>query len=239
MAKGTRLVTETIDAALGRSRRDDPLLPRTGGPRGNAHLTAWTGLTLFVLFAAEGITLLSIGGLITWHIAIGALLVPPTLLKTASTGWRILGYYAQRGPYLSAGPPPLVLRVLGPLVIVSSIAVLATGIVLIVVGQDASRSTSLTIGGLSLDLVFLHKAVFFLWFAVMAVHVIARLIPALLIARSDLRTPRAVPGLGGRAAVLLASAVAGVALALLLVHVSGSWSASGGGADAAGSVVRR
>lgn len=156
MTQRTRLITDTIDAALARSQREDPVLPHTGGPRGNAHLTAWTGLTLFVLFAAEGVTILSIGGLITWHIAIGALLIPPTLLKTASTGWRILGYYVHRAPYVTAGPPPLVLRLLGPLVIITSIGVLATGVVLVLVGQDTSQSTSVTVAGFRLDLVFLH-----------------------------------------------------------------------------------
>lgn len=61
----------------------------------------------------------------------------------------------------------------------------------------------------------------------MTAHVLARLIPAVVIARSDLRTPRGVPGWGGRGAALLASAASGVALALVLVHAAGSWSISG------------
>ena len=70
------LTAETRDEAVGRRRRHDPVLPRTGGPAGNATLTAWTGLLLLVLFLAEMVTLLDVHGLISWHIAVGALLDP-------------------------------------------------------------------------------------------------------------------------------------------------------------------
>jgi hypothetical protein len=72
--------------------RTDPVLAGSGGPAGNAVLTAWTGLTLLVLSVAELLTLFDVRGLISWHVAIGALLVPPALVKTASTGWRIARY---------------------------------------------------------------------------------------------------------------------------------------------------
>jgi hypothetical protein len=44
---------EAIAAGLGRRRREDAIQAPHGDPRGNAHLTAWTGLLLFVLFADE------------------------------------------------------------------------------------------------------------------------------------------------------------------------------------------
>ena len=47
----------------------DHMLPRTGGPAGNAALTAWTGLTLLVLSVAELLTLFNVTGLISWHVA--------------------------------------------------------------------------------------------------------------------------------------------------------------------------
>ena len=76
--------------ALGREHRTDPVVPDTGGPSGNARLTAWTGLFLLVLFIAELVTLLDVRGLIGWHLSVGVLLVPPALLKTATTGWRVV-----------------------------------------------------------------------------------------------------------------------------------------------------
>ena len=74
------------DEAIGRGHRSDPVLTGSGGPAGNARLTAWTGLVLLALFLAELVTLLDVRGLLSWHVAIGVLLVPPALLKTASTG---------------------------------------------------------------------------------------------------------------------------------------------------------
>src|SRR3954470_5743399 len=96
-----RHVAETVEVALGRTHRDDPVLPGTGGPAGNAVLTAWTGLVLLVLGVAELLTLFDVRGLLSWHVAIGALLVPPALLKTASTGWRLVRYYTGNPPYVS------------------------------------------------------------------------------------------------------------------------------------------
>src|SRR5438309_11249472 len=131
-----RLGTELVDEAAGRSHRQDGVLPRTGGPAGNARLTAWTGVILFVLFVAELVTLLDVRGLISWHVALGVLLIPPALLKTASTGWRILRYYTGSRPYREAGPPPLFLRILGPLVVAATLALLGTGLVLIALGEQ-------------------------------------------------------------------------------------------------------
>jgi hypothetical protein len=96
-----RVGTETLAEALGHGRRQDAVLRRSGGPAGNAVLTAWTGLMLVVLFAAELVTLIGVHQLIAWHLVIGALLVPPALLKTATTGWRIARYYTGCRPYVA------------------------------------------------------------------------------------------------------------------------------------------
>src|SRR6185369_10099690 len=121
------LAEQTYAEAIGRTHRDDPVRPGTGGPAGNARLTAWTGVVLLALFAAELVTLLDVRGLIGWHVAVGVLLVPPALVKTGSTGWRIIRYYTGDRSYRRAGPPPGPLRILGPLVVVSTLAVLASG----------------------------------------------------------------------------------------------------------------
>ena len=98
--------------------RSTPVLPRTGGPAGNARLTAWTGCILFVLFLAELVTLLDVHGLISWHVALGVLLVPPALLKTGEHRLADRCATTRAGrPYVEAGPPLMALRVLGPLVV--------------------------------------------------------------------------------------------------------------------------
>jgi hypothetical protein len=213
-----RAEAETVaEEALGRRHRPDPVLARTGGPAGNARLTAWVGLVLLVLFLAELVTLLDVRGLISWHVALGVLLIPPALLKTASISWRILRYYTGSRPYRTAGPPPLFLRILGPLVVAATLLLLGSGIVVIVLGEQGSRTHTV----LGVNWVDLHQASFVVFAVVAGLHVLARLVPALALTtrRVGERTglPAHVPGrLPRLVLVLLSLAVAGVAVALLL-----------------------
>lgn len=101
--RGSRAVdqdlTDVVDEASGRSHRRDATLPGTGGPAGNAKLTAWTGLLLLVLVVVEVITVLDVRGMLSWHVAVGSVLVPVALLKTGSTGWRFVRYYTGHREY--------------------------------------------------------------------------------------------------------------------------------------------
>lgn len=133
---------DTLAAALGRTHRHDPVADGTAGLAGNARLTAWTGLLLLGLSVAEVITLINVGGLISWHLVIGTLLIPPALLKTVSTGWRIAHYYSGTPPYRHAGPPPMLLRILGPGVIAFTLGLLATGVLLVFLGGEPESHRS-------------------------------------------------------------------------------------------------
>lgn len=215
-------VADAVAEALGQERRVDPVLPRTGGPAGNALLTAWVAWVLLVGSAAEGLTLLDVHGLISWHVAIGALLVPPALLKTASTGWRMVSYYVGRPAYQEAGPPPAFLRLLGPLVVVSTLGLLGSGVLLVLLGADGSRATLVDVVGFRADWVTVHQGFFIVWFVVMTFHVLGRLIPAMRITVSRGRTAM-VPGTWTRWLLLGASVVSAIVLAVALVHAEGSW----------------
>jgi hypothetical protein len=205
------IADETLAYATGRVHREEPVLSGTGGPAGNATLTAWTGLILLVLFAAEVVTLLDVRGLVSWHVAIGVLLIPPALLKTATTGWRIVRFYGGNRPYRAAGPPPLLLRLLGPLVVMFTLAVLGSGLVLVLIGRDGSERGLFDLSGRAVTAVAIHKATFVLWAVVTGAHALARLVPAVELTVRSRRTRRsAVPGGRGRAgivAVVLAGAV--------------------------------
>src|SRR5690348_2628826 len=83
-----------------------------GGTEGNARLTATTGIVLLGLLAAEGVTILSIRSLLSVHVFIGLLLIPPVLLKLASTGYRFFRYYTRAAEYVRHGPPILFMRML-------------------------------------------------------------------------------------------------------------------------------
>ena len=75
-----------------RHRRE---LDPTGGAEGNERLTAMTGALLLVLLAAEGITIVSVRQLLSWHFFLGMLLVGPVLLKLGSTSYRFVRYYTR------------------------------------------------------------------------------------------------------------------------------------------------
>ena len=186
----------------------------TGGAAGNERLTAMTGAVLLILFAAEGVTILSLHRLLTLHFFLGMLLLGPVTLKVASTGYRFVRYYSGAGPYLRKGPPALVMRILGPLVIATSLAVLGTGVALALTGPGGGQW------------LFLHKASFVLWFGVMTIHVLVY-VPRLprLVSGSPV-AQRAAIVLGGRAArwlLLGASLACGLLLAAATLHLSARW----------------
>jgi hypothetical protein len=210
---------EAVDTALGRSHRTDPVSGSSGGPAGNGRLIAWTGLVLLVLFLAELVTLLDVRGLISWHLALGVILVPPVLLKTATTGWRVVRYYAGHEPYRQAGPPPVLLRFLGPLVVVASVGLLATGVTLVLLGERSSRQTLIAVLGLRVDTLTLHQGAFAAWAVVTGLHVLARIWPAWQMTRPA--RPH-VPGGRNRGAALVAMLVLSVAFAgWVLTHQNG------------------
>ncbi len=223
------VIGEALREAKG-SRRHDPVTAGTGGPAGNAVLTAWTGLALLVLFVAELVTLLDLSGLISWHVVLGIVLVPVALLKTATTGLRIIRYYLGDRLYRSAGPPPLLLRLLGPLVVMFTLALLGSGVLMIVLGPQTSREGIVTVVGHPVSLVSLHAGLAVCWAVVTGLHVLGRLASALLIVGVT-RLPWAVPGrreghvpgTAARALVLVATALlAGVAITLV-VPVNAGW----------------
>ncbi len=196
----------------------------TGGAGGNERLTGLTGMVLLVLFAAEGFTILAIHQMLTLHFFLGVLLVGPVLLKVCSTGYRFVRYYTGDAEYRRKGPPALLLRLLGPFVILTSLSVIGTGVMLAFTGP-----------GPSIWLVA-HKAAFVLWFGAMTVHVLAYVWRLPQLVGSDLAGRaghRAEEVLGGRAArwlLLTASLLAGILLAVITVHLAGPWVAAGGGA---------
>ncbi len=163
---------------------------------------------LLVLLAAEGVTVLRVRALLSAHVFIGMLLVPPVLLKIGSTGYRFVRYYTGSPAYRRKGPPPLLLRVLGPLLVVLTTCLFASGIALLFAGP-----------GLRRDLLLVHKASFVLWFGAMAVHVLGHLLGTARLAPRDFywRTRRQVKGAGARQWAVAVSLGLGALLAVLLV----------------------
>jgi hypothetical protein len=215
-------VVAAVAEATGQTHRANPVRPRTGGPAGNAVLTAWIGLVLLLGSLGELLTLVSIHNLISWHVAIGAVLVPPAVLKTGSTGWRMVRYYLGNRPYEEAGPPPTPLRLLGPLVVVSTLGLLATGVWLVVLGPESSHRSVFSLVGFRVDWVTLHQAFFAVWCVVTGLHLLGRLVPALWVTVGPARSAH-VPGAWARWLLLAGTAASSAALAVALVRADGAW----------------
>ncbi|MGH9123413.1 MAG: hypothetical protein ACRDZ8_01645 [Acidimicrobiales bacterium] len=193
---------------------------RSARSESNARLTSWAGLVLFVLLAVLGVTILRIHQLLAVHIAVGFGLIAPLVVKLVSTGWRFVHYYAGDQDYVLAGPPRPLLRILAPLVVISTLAVVGTGVALIAAGP----------GGRS-ELLVLHKITFVAWFGVMTVHVVAYILPALRWVGADLGkvgAPRVLARRRARQFAVAASLVAGVLLAFVGLRWGHPWLASSG-----------
>jgi len=189
------------------------------GTEANARLTGSFAALLLVLLAAEGLTIPLIHRLLTPHVVIGMMLVPPVLVKLASTGYRFVGYYVGKPAYVRKGPPPSLLRLLGPLVIVLTMALFGTGIALLF-SSGQWRS----------DLQLLHKASFVLWFGAMTIHVLAHLKDTARLAPRDWygRTRRDIAGAGARQWLMVASVAVGVLLGVLFAAKVGAFLSHGG-----------
>ena len=220
-----RVINDVWASATGQEHRDDPALAGSGGPAGNARLTAWIGLILLVLFVGELVTLIDVRQLVSWHIAIGILLIPPALAKTATTSWRIFRYYTGVRPYHQGGPPPLLLRVLGPLVVLTTLALLGSGIAVIALGPASAFEPLLTVAGQRVSALTIHQGCTLVWAIATGLHVLARTVPAVRLATG--RTPGGRPdGSPARAVTLVATVALGVVAALLVLQLTGAWTTS-------------
>jgi hypothetical protein len=186
---------------------------RLGGTEGNEILTSATAVVLLLLLIAEGVTIVFIGDLLSAHMFIGMALIPPVALKLGSTGYRFARYYTGARVYREKGPPPLALRVLAPLLVLTTLTVLATGVVLLVSGRRS-------------DLVFnLHKVSFIVWGGCFAVHFLAHLPQTARSLWNDWRraSRQRVAGSELRVGLLIASIGGGLALALAVLSLITGW----------------
>ena len=184
------------------------------GVEGNARLTGATGALLFFVLAVEGVTILDLHDLLSVHVFVGMLVATLVVLKLASTGYRFVRYYTGDPNYLRKGAPQIVLRVVGPIVVVSTIAVVASGIVLVLAGPS-SRDPLLGI----------HKASFIVWFVVMTVHVVGHVRDTIELSVADVSRDREqrVAGRGARLALVAFASAAGSATGLIALNWIGIW----------------
>jgi hypothetical protein len=166
----------------------------------NERLTALTGAALFVLLGLIGITALSVRSLLPQHLLLGFALIPPLALKMASTGYRFARYYLGDPAYREAGPPQWFLRLVAPLVVLSTIGLFVTGLELWFFG--------LQFGSIW---VAAHKVMFLVWLPTTAIHVLAYLSKSTEAVAEELSSPG--PNPFARRSLVVGSLIAGAVLA--------------------------
>jgi hypothetical protein len=192
-----------------------------GGTAGNQQLTSITGTILFVLLAVIGVTIVRIGQLLWLHLFLGLLLIGPVALKLASTGYRFARYYTHDPVYRRKGPPEILLRLIAPIIVLTTVIVFVSGVVLLFLGP-ADRG----------QLVLIHKVSFIVWVVFTSLHVLGHLphLPASLraVRRANPGVPGQQLGAAGRWISIAGAVVGGLVLAIVLIPDFGAWTAHTG-----------
>jgi hypothetical protein len=185
-----------------------------GGVVANSRLTASAGMILLVALAVEGITLFDVNTMFALHAFVGLLLVPVAVLKMCTTAYRFVKYYTRDQAYRRKGPPHPILRIIGPVVVISTVALLATGVVLLAKGPRNSGT-----------LVSLHQASFIVWVSATTIHVLGHIVETFRLTADDLRSDAAdeVPGVAIRRVVLLLCVVIGLGLGVASLGWNDAW----------------
>ena len=173
-------------------------------PSANTRLTSSTAIALLVVLAAEGVTVLQLGTLLTWHIVIGLALVPPLTVKVAATVYRFARYYTGDHDYVERGAPHLILRLLGPVEVLLTASLMGSGLLAYFWHHSGHYG----------QLMLIHKASFVLWFGATTIHVLGHLGESLRHGGEDWvsRRRREVPGSSLRQLLLLSALLLGVIL---------------------------
>jgi hypothetical protein len=176
-------------------------------PAGNKQLTAVAGLVLLAPIAVVvGTVLLGVHTFMSLHVFFGLALIPPVLLKLASTGWRFARYYARSRPYVIEGPPQLAMRLVAPLFVAATVVLFGSGVAMGV------------LHGHALQLVrSLHGPASVIWLLLLGVHILVYLGRALRGTSAETR------GRVARAAAVLAVVVAGLALGMATIPAQHRW----------------
>ena len=185
------------------------------GVVGNERLTALAGAVLLVLILVELVSSASLHEGIAIHIFVGVGLCGPLVVKVGSTFYRFLRYYTGSLAFVRRGPPRLPLRVLAPLLLVTTLVVIGSGIGLVVTGPAQAG-----------PLLPMHNLSVLVWLPMIAIHVFAYIwrTPRLVADDWSKQSGRSLaPGRGLRLGVNLGALLAGAVAAILLFPGATPW----------------
>ena len=182
------------------------------GVEGNSRLTAALGAALLVALAVEGVTVPSVRDLLTLHVFMGLFVIPLVCVKLGATGYRFFHYYKGAAAYRRKGPPHPVLRIAAPLLVLSTLSLLTTGVVVLAVGP-AHADTWLT----------LHQGSFIAWFALTTVHVLGHALETWRLTTAEMRAHPPVPRRAVRSGLVLGSLAVGLALGIASTGWTTAW----------------
>jgi hypothetical protein len=188
--------------------------PNAVGVRQNARLTALLGSVLVILLGAELATALSVDSLIGPHLILGTALLAPVALKLGTTGWKIVRYYAHAPAYVRAGAPHLFRRLLAPVVIVTTVGLLGSGLALLVLGPAGAGHVAT-----------FHRGFFAVWCVALAMHVLTQAVRSLRAVRAEVTATggSSLPGRRQRALALCVTLVVGIGLAAWAAQQVAPW----------------
>jgi hypothetical protein len=184
-------------------------------PDGNERLTADVGVVLIVLTVVELATVLfGLQQFLSLHVFVGFVLIPPVLMKLASTGWRFTRYYMRSEAYRLRGAPQLIMRLLAPMLVAATVVLFASGVAM---GITHGRSLHLARQ--------LHGPASVVWMILVGVHVLVYLRRALVGAKEDLdpSSRAAVRGARARTLLVVAAILAGVIAGAATLPVRQHW----------------
>jgi hypothetical protein len=190
------------------------------GVESNSRITGVLGAVLFIVLAVEGVTIWDVRTMLSLHVFIGFFVIPVVCVKLATTSYRAFHYYRGTSAYRRKGPPHPLLRILAPIVIVSTVSMLLFGVVTLAVGPN-HREPWIT----------LHQGSFIVWLVATAVHVLGHLLETWHLTRDELRGKPPVPRRGTRLLVVGAGMAVGLALGIASLKWTGAWTSARFGRD--------
>jgi hypothetical protein len=213
--KSRKLDDESFVRPSGQSHTSERKGDKQSAVVGNERMTALAGAVLLVLILVELVSAVILHTLLSIHVFVGVLLAGPLIVKLGSTGWRFLRYYTGSPAFVRRGPPHLALRVMAPLLIVTTLVVIGSGIGLVVTGPRSAG-----------PLLPLHGFSVLVWLPLFALHIFAHawLVPRLV--ADDWSNPSGKSNVSGRwrrLGVNLGALLIGAVAAILLFPGAALW----------------